>query len=306
MNKGLPLQLLLGSGLALPGCFPPPQQAYFASPVHGYSDEYHPLPRLTDTAHTAVYAQAGYFTGNANTLERDNLNAFHGSVTIAHHSGIFQAWYGGDLNLGNYNMGHWDTTRDLQFSPPQSSVPFNAEILNSYSGSHFFGAAGFHGGANFVLPTGSGEWRIIGMEGSFNHEFGKYLDIRQQLPDTVASIIARGANYGTLGIYTELVGSSKNGEFGFRMGLGRALGQPYWNPNVYDYKSAHYITYRYFNMGAHYTHGIYTFYGQLNFATKTDGASLGIAFRLNKPRIAPARTSHKREVPYKNEVRPNK
>jgi hypothetical protein len=178
-------------------------------------------------------------------------------------------------------------------------VPFNADILNSYSGSHFFGAAGFHGGANIVLPMASGEWRVIGLEGSFNHEFGKYLDIRQQLPDTVASIIAHGANYGTLGIYTELTGNTKNGEFGFRMGLGRALGQPYWNPNVFDYKSAHYIKYGYFTMTAHYTYYRYTLFGQLNFATKSDGASIGVAFRLNRPRTAPSRTSQKQEALYK-------
>jgi len=301
MNTKLPLLLLIASSLSLPGCIHPPQQAFYTSPVHGYSNEYHPLPQVTDSVHTAFYAQTGFFSGDANTLGRDNVNAFHGSFTIAHHTGMLQAWYGGDLSLGSYHMGRWDATPDIPYYPfpAPPSVPFNADVLNSYSGNHFFGTAGFHGGANIVVPVAGGEWRIIGLEGSFNHEFGQYLSIRRKLPDTAASIIARNASYGTLGIYSELIGSTKNGEFGFRLGLGRALGRPYWNPDVYDYRAGHYISYRYFTMGAHYTYDRYTFFGQFNFATRTDGASIGIAYRLNRPRTAPARSSHRREVLYK-------
>jgi len=299
MNRSLPLLLLILSLFALPGCYPPPQQAYYASPVNGYATQYHPLPQITDSTHTAFYAEAGFFAGSANTHGKDYLNAFHGSFTIAHHTGRLQAWYGGDLSLGTFHMGQWDTGNIGRTYPRQQTVPFNPYVLDLYSGAHSFGSVGFHGGVGVVLPINNGEWRIFGLEGSVNHEFGQYLAIRQKLPDTAASIIARGAAYGTFGINSEMVGSTKNGEFGFRMALGTVLGKPYANPQVYDYRSEHYVSYGYLCLSTHYTYQKYTFYGQLNFATKADGISIGLAYRLNKPRVGPGRTSHRREVLYK-------
>ncbi|HVV03678.1 MAG TPA: hypothetical protein VHC96_05610 [Puia sp.] len=298
MNTKLPLLLLIVSSLALPGCYPPPQQAYYVSPVNGYATQYHPLPQVTDSTHTAFYAEAGFFSGSANTHGKDYLNAFHGSFTIAHHTGNLQAWYGGDLSLGTYHMGYWDTSVGSRTYPIQSTVPFQPDVLDNWSGAHSFGAVGFHGGANVVVPMNGGEWRVIGVEGSVNHEFGQYLAIRQKIPDSAASIIARGAAYGTFGINSEIVGSTKNGEFGFRMAVGTVIGNPYTNPHVYDYSNGHSISYGYLCLSTHYTYQKYTFYGQLNFATKADGISFGLAYRLNKPRVGPAKTSHRREVLY--------
>jgi len=297
MNTSLPLLLPIICLFALP-CCRPPQQAYYASPVHGYANEYHPLPQVTDSAHTGYYAEAGFFTGNVNTNWHDNVKALHSSFTIAHHTGMLQVWGGGDLSLGSYHMGQWDTS-DVRTYPVQTTVLFNPQLLNSYTGNHFFGALGLHGGANIVVPMNSGEWRVFGLEGSVNHYFGQYRTIRQKLPDTAASIIARGSMYGTLGFSSELIGSTKLGEFGFRGSLGWVLGDPYANTNVYDYKSGHYMSYSYVCLTTHYTREQYTLYGQLNFATKTAGISFGLAYRLNKPRNAPAQTSHRREALYK-------
>ena len=298
MNRSLPLLLPIICLFVLPGCYPPPQQAYYASPVNGYAAQYHPLPQITDSAHTAFYAGAGFFSGSANTHGKDYLNAFHGSFTVAHHTGMLQIWGGPDLTLGTFHMGQWGVDSLVRTYPRQSTVPFDPEVLNTYTGAHSFGSVGFHGGANLVIPINSGEWRVIGVEGSVNHEFGQYLAVRRKIPDTAASIIARGAAYGTFGVSSEIVGYTKNGEFGFRMGLGIVPGKPYTHPDVYDYSSGHYVSYSYLCLSTHYTYQQYTFYGQLNFATKADGISLGLTYRLNKPRVGPGKTSHRREVLY--------
>lgn len=299
MTTRLPLLLLGMAAFALPACVPPPQQAFYTSPVNGYANQYHPLPQIIDSAHTAFYAEAGFYSGGVNTNGRDYQNTFHGSFTIAHHTDRIQAWYGGDLFLGSYHMGQWDTTGYHTY-PAQSEVPFRPDVLNSYSGAHSFGSMGFHGGANFVIPMTKGEWRVLGVEGSVNHDFGQYYHIRKKLPDSAASIIARGPNYGTLGISSELIGSTSNGEFGFRMATGWALGKPYNRTNVYDYKREKYVSYGYFSMTTHFTHDRFTLYGQLNFATKADGVSFGLAYRLNKPRTAAPSLPHRRKVLLKN------
>ncbi|HVU53468.1 MAG TPA: hypothetical protein VHD83_00360 [Puia sp.] len=295
MTKRLPLLLLGGIACwALSSC-KTPQQAFYASPVNGYSNQYNPLPQLIDSSHTAFYAGATFYSGSANSGGKDYQNTFIGSFTVAHHTDKFQAWYGGDLFLGSYHMGRWDTSK-YNTTPSQSTVAFDQDILNSYSSAHSFGSVGFHGGADYVMPITKGEWRVIGIEGSLNHDFGSYYNIRKNLPDSAASIIARGPNYGTLGISSELIGSTAHGEFGFRMATGWALGAPYRNSGVYDYKREKYVAYGYFSMTTHFTHDRFTLFGQLQFATKADGISFGMAYRLNKPRTAPPSLPHRRKA----------
>lgn len=288
------LTFLAATSLLLSGCLRPPEQAYFTSPFNGYSNDYHPLPEVRDSAHTAVYTQASILTGDANVRSRDAVTAFRGSFTVAHHGKWLQAYYGGSLTLGGYHMGKWDTGYSnspyWQGPPPQYSVG----ILNSYTGSHFFGGAGFHGGANLVIPFRDGEWRVFGVETSLYHEFGNYLSIRRKLPDTAATLIIRDPFYGTVGFSSELIGSVLHGEFGFRMSGGVVLGSLYKNPNIYDYASGNYLTYGYLSLTSHLTYGRYTGYGQLNFATKAFSLSLGMIYRLTRPRNTPPIPPHRR------------
>jgi len=286
----------------MPGCLSYRQQAYFTSPLNGYANNYHPLPQVRDSAHTAVYAHAGFLTGTANVRHRDDVNAFRGSFTVAHHGKWWQAYYGGDLTLGSYNMGKWDSGGYTGSTPyPQAPPPvYSVGILNSHAGSHSFGGAGFHGGVNMVIPFRDGEWRILGLETSLYREFGDYLSIRKQLPDTAATLIARNPFYGTLGLGSELVGSTMHGEFGFRISLGRVLGYPYWNPDIYDNDSHSYLHYWYLTLSSHYTHERYTGYAQLNFAAKAFSLGFGLHYRLTRPRNVLPGPSHRRQYLYQH------
>ncbi len=289
MTKRSILILLLASIILLPGCFSVPiQHAYFPSPLNGIANDYHPIPLVRDSAHTAVYAQGAFLAGTANSKNRDDISAFRTSLTVAHHSKHFQAYYGGNLTLGNYHMGLWDS------GYAGSSTPkYNADILNSHSGPHFFGGAGFHGGANFVIAGRDAEWRVLGIETSLNHEFGDYLSLRRQLPDSAATLLVRKSFFGTLGLSSELVGVTANGEFGFRLSVGRVLGNPYWNPHIFDFESLTPLRYWYSTFSFHYTQGRYTGFGQLNSGSKAFAFSLGLAYRLSRPRNAPLKPLHR-------------
>ena len=278
------LPFFLFAGCLLPGCFHPlPQQAYLTSPLNGFTNDYHPLPLLKDSAHTALYVQGAFLVGGAGIKLKDQVTAFRGSFTAAHHGRFWQACYGADLTLGNYVINKWDTGTTVNYLHP--APLYNATILNSQAGGKFFGGAGFHGGANFAIPLGALEWRILGIETSLYREFGNYLAVRRKLPDTAASLIVRNPFYGTLGLNSGFVIRTLNGEFGFGMSAGQVLGYPYSDPKIYDNASDSYLHYWYFSLSTHVTYKRYTVYLQDNFAAKAFSLGIGLHYRLGQPRL---------------------
>ena len=277
---------LLILGLS-PGCLPPiPQHAYYVSPLNGNNEAYHPLPLLQDSAHTAYYTNATFFSGSANEQGTDYFNGGRLSLSAAHHYGMLQFYYGLEGTLGSYHRGKWYDGYTNTIFPYPTSAPLHANILNSYSGPRTFGSAGFHGGINGVIPVRQGEWRFLGLETSLNREFGDYLSFRKNLADSLASLNIRSPFFGTLGLTTELVGRTRHGEFGFRIATGWVLGTAYQHPNVYDDISARYLRYNYTTGSFHYTYGQYTGYIQVDGATKGSSIQVGLQFRLNKPRLS--------------------
>gem|GEM_PF-345860 len=280
----------LAAGCLLPGCYHPlPQQAYLTSPFNGYTNDYHPVPLVKDSAPTAFYAQGAFLAGGAGIKLKDQVTAFRGSFTVAHHGSFWQAYYGADLTLGSYRINKWDTSTTVNYLHP--APLYNAAILNSQAGGKFFGGAGFHAGANFAIPLGPLEWRILGVEMSLYREFGNYLGARRKLPDTAATLIVRNPFYGTLGISSVFVITTLNGEFGFGWSGGQVLGYPYADPEIYDNASHSYLHYWYFSLSTHVTYRRYTAYFQDNFAAKAFSFGMGLHYRLNEPRVARRRHS---------------
>jgi hypothetical protein len=249
----------------LPGC---KNQAYFfVSPFNGNNLEYHPIPKVGDSIHTALYSSLTYSNGSANYSGNDYLWSLHSSVHAAHQYDNVQFHYGLGLTLGTYVMGRWqvDTAPAVQ--------------LNTYSGPHFFGGVGFQGGINGVMPFDRGEWRYLGVETSVTQEFGNYLAVRKQLPDSIVTLLDRSPLFATAGINTELVGHTRQGEFGFKWAFGFALGHSYSNPGVGD-GNGNPLRYKYFNFTFHYTYRRFTSYLQVNDATYANLVFLGIDYRL--------------------------
>jgi hypothetical protein len=265
----------------LPGC---KNQAYFfVSPFNGNNLEYQPIPKLGDSIHTAIYSSLTYSSGSANYTGNDDLWSLHSSIHAAHQYDNVQFHYGLGLTLGSYTMGRWevDTT---PYPPTYSGPPYNNAMapaiqLNAYSGPHFFGGVTFQGGINGVMPIEHGEWRYLGIETSVTQEFGNYLAVRKQLPDSIVTLLNRSPLFATVGINTELVGHTRQGEFGFKWALGYALGHLYSNPGVDD-GNGNPLRYKYFNFTFHYTYRRFTSYVQINSATYANTVFLGLDYRL--------------------------
>ncbi|HET6255920.1 MAG TPA: hypothetical protein VFE32_17720 [Puia sp.] len=263
----------------LPGCVV--RQALFVSPFNGNNLEYHPIPRVNDSVHMALYSSLTYSNGSANDFGTDYLWSFHSSVFAAHQYDNFQFHYGVGLTLGKYMMGTWrvDTGYRGYTLSPNTALPTAVQV-NTYSGPHSFGGVGFQGGINGVMPVWEGEWRYLGLETSVTQEFGNYLAVRKRMPDSIATLINKSPLFATLGITTELITHVHHGDVGFKWTFGWALGHAYSNPGLINNTNGDRLSYTYFNFTFHYTYRQFTGYLQYDNATKARLILLGVDYRL--------------------------
>ena len=292
MPKPTALLLVFCALISLAGCVTSPhQQAFYVSPFNGNSQGYHALPLHTDTTRTAVYARGSGFGGKANDLHTDHFGGGNASIYVARHGSWWQSYYGLDGTLGSYNLGTWRTRDPSSFNfvlydGPPAPPPLTARQLNTYTGGYTFGGLGVSGGFNGVIPMGQGEWRVLGIETAVHREFGDYLRLRRNLPDSVASYIVRNAYFGTVGLTSEWVFRTRTGDFGFRLADGWTLGNNYQHPGVYDSVARTQLRYGgYFSFIAHYTLGRFTLYFQTESAEKAFSTQAGLIFRFDRPRL---------------------
>jgi hypothetical protein len=286
----------LVAALLLSGCITARhQQAFYVSPFNGNSGDYHSLPLRTDTARTAFYARVAGFGGWANDLQTDQFSGGDISLYAAQHQGMWQWYYGLDATFGSYVLGNWHARYAPNILPVNYDIPFpppaTAKELNALSGPRSFGGAGFSGGFNGVIRMGQGEWRFLGVETALHQEFGDYLHFRRQLPDSLATYIVRGSFLATVGLTTEWIFRTRQGDLGLRLAGGGYLGSAYHPAGVYDSVSQQYLHYGYLNFAFHYTFGQYTGYAMGETGTKSGSLRLGLIYRLNRPRLPPKQPS---------------
>jgi hypothetical protein len=87
-----------------------------------------------------MYVQGAYLGGRANQGSTDRVTAYRSSFTVAHHGKFLQAYYGGDLALGNYRMGKWNSGYRGFIFGRRTSPPVNSDILNRYTGGKWSSA----------------------------------------------------------------------------------------------------------------------------------------------------------------------
>jgi hypothetical protein len=280
--------LLLIIGVVFTGCVAIRKQAYYVSPLNGNAEDYHTLPLVKDSAHTAFYARTAFYWGGANDRHNDHLDGWSFSGYRAHHFGLFQCFYGLDLSLGTYNVGKWDTTYSLlslltytYWTPPGTSAK-----LAPFAGDKFYGSTSFSGGINAVLPFDrGGEWRFLGVETSLHREFGEYLAFREQLPDSLVTQVVKNRFFGTLGITSEIIRQTGYGEWGFRAAGGWVLGSSYNHLKIFDNVSQRSLAYSYFDLSFHMTFGRFTSYFQMDAGTHATTGRMGVVFRITRPRL---------------------
>lgn len=186
---------------------------YYLSPFHANDHSYKAIPMVSDSTPSAFFAGGSLTLGGANQNLRDGLVNFQGSIHRAHSLQRFQFLYGASLSAGAYNVSGGNNNFGNSGNLPISS---------GVTGGRFFGGAGAFAAADLVIPfrTGS-EWRVIGVETSFKHEFGDYVDRRLKIPDSAADLVWRKNYFHTVGITTNVIKKfRKSGNsFGYKMGI---------------------------------------------------------------------------------------
>jgi hypothetical protein len=245
---------------------------YYVSPYNGTDAPYHAIPLSADSVKSSTSAGGDVYIGSANEDGTDNVFLFSGNINRTAQWNHFQAYYGLDLSLGNYGVAKVDSF--------YNSPSVNFATINSMDGNKFFEGLGASGGINFVLPFNSGEWRVLGLELSSHREFGDYLNFRDKLPGTAATLIVKNDYFTTWGFYSEILSKTSYGNWGFRFSSGRIIEPDYNNLGIYDARTNRLLVYGYINFATHFTWDKWTTYMQLNFATKATGVKFGAVYQL--------------------------
>ena len=229
----------------------------------------------SDSVKSATYINAVFGTGGANEGLTDTKFLLNTNISRSHNFGIFQAYYGGGLTAGSYKLKPYDSIGN--------NHTVNYKIINQNTGTYFFGGGGFDGGINIVLAGRKSEWRMFGVETSLRQEFGKYGKVRDDIPDSAATVVVRNRFFGTAGIFTDVVAQTNNGSFGFKLGFGTVLGNDYRHFNFRDsYFASNPPSFGYFIFTVHMTSNKWTAYMQSNLAKKAATLMLGANYRLGK------------------------
>lgn len=243
------------------------RKAYYVSAINGLNNAYTPIPLQSDSLKAAYYVSSLVSTGSANDWGHDNSFSFQANLSGSHNFKHLQAYYGTGFLLGDYEFN--------RYGPGRDDPTIKSDILNQYAGKKFFGGIGIYGGINAVASFVMGGEVRLGAETSLYKEFGDYLTVRRNLPDSAATFINRNSFYGTLGGHIEAVDKTRYGSFALKFSAGTVIGKSYHHARGLG-------DYVYFNMSLSPTFGKWTPYFQANFATVAADALFGVNYRLGK------------------------
>lgn len=285
MRKIIPFTILI---TVLTGCR---QYAFYQSPLHANTNSYKAIPLQKENIPVANYASLNFMAGGVNDTWHDDTYSFTGAFHRSHNFSILQAYYGGNIVLGNYRVRSYDPVDPLS---NYNSRAFNDSAINTYAGNKFFGAWGVAGGINAVVPLGrrGGEWRVLGTELSFNSEFGEYLHFRRKLPAGAANIVDRKSAYCTVGFFTELIARFRDGNsLGYKWALVTSTRK--LRDDQYAVYYDPYLGFLpiYFSQTYHLTLRNTTLYVQWNMGSYAANLQTGFNIRLRKTKQAGKTTS---------------
>jgi hypothetical protein len=236
---------------------------YFLSPLNSTSQTYHTIPLRSDSIRSSTYINGIVTLGAANQSGRDNVYSFNGNISRSHNLGLFQAYYGIGIIAGDYVV--------QKFSYTNITIP---------PVDNFFGAVGFNGGIDLVVPFGNrgSEWRILGIETSLQNEFGNYLQFRKSAIDSGYNLVETNNWTTTVGGYSEIIWKLRNNDqVGYKISCGSSLE----NNNTY-YGNAPHLLPVYCSNTFHVTRKNVTGFAQINIGTYAASVQLGINYKLGK------------------------
>jgi len=269
----LPLLIFLG------GCIEP-RHEYLLSPNNASTIPYQPIPMVSDSLPAGHYLNFWLGTGSANDQGVDNVSAFSLSYHRSHNLSSFQAFYGGGIRIGSYNMADYLKTKYNDSYGYPFTMPMYDTVVHIPPANDFYGEFDIHGGINVVLPFDKGEWRPIGIEMAAEKEFGQYYQFRKNLPDTMADIIFKNNLTATLGIYTDIMGKTSRGiEFGYKVGYGIQLNS---TGDFTKVQQSGFFPLTYLSQTFHLTDHRLTWFIQLNIGIYASSLQTGFSYRIGK------------------------
>jgi hypothetical protein len=167
---------------------------------------YMPRPIATDTAKAANYISGGVGV-NEGTHYNDLITSGQVNFSRGHTYKHFNMAYGAFGAAGNYHNYELDQTDPHYFN------------------NKFWGAAGGRFGTNFYFHRGRFDFRLIGFEAAYSHEFGDYATFRKQIGDVGYYHADTRTDVFSMGATSEIIfRGSRNYLFGFRGFAGGTFG----------------------------------------------------------------------------------
>jgi hypothetical protein len=258
------------------------RQGMYLSPLDSQSIPYHTIPFKSDSLKSAIYGSILYSTGTANDKGKDWVHAGQGSIYRSQNLGNIQAYYGGNITVGNYGVSDFYNSH---YTPGEPGLLGGGDKpIDSFyhipANKYFFGSYGLSAGINGIKTLRGMEWRFLGFEVVVQKEFGNYYRFRENLPDTAANIIFKNNFTGTIGFYTESLWHNRfNTQYGLKFSLNMLL-----NPQSDYTKEDTYSIFpiSYFSTTFHITAKRLTGFMQFNFGTKASSFQIGTSFMMFK------------------------
>jgi hypothetical protein len=188
-------------------------RAFYQSPMHGNVNGYTPMPLHQDSSKSAFYGDLAVFMGWTNDEWHDFVIGASAGVHRAHNLGPVAVFYGANVSGGSYTVNPYESDAGNE----------NLDIaqINGMSGQKSFGSWGLNGGISLVKPFANkgGEWRPLGIEYSWQKEWGDYYEFRNKLTPDAANLIAYSRYFSTISITTDIIGAWDNNTMGYKVAV---------------------------------------------------------------------------------------
>jgi len=169
---------------------------------------YQPKPASFDSIKSRNYA-SGFINMYTTSNLSDLLISGQANISRGHAFNNFNLAYGAFGVFGDYENGI------IQKGQP------------NYFSDKFFGAVGGRASANFFVNSGRTDFRFIGVEMAYSHEFGDYANFRQLVQSQQGYYVDPRTDLFSIGLTSEILFHNVNNpgfQHGIRVFLGTTVG----------------------------------------------------------------------------------
>src|ERR1700744_371756 len=197
----------------------------FASCSHVYNPAlfhqdiaYQPKPTSFDTVKSLTYVSAG-LGGNTNTNASDLLISGQLNVSRGHAFKNANLAYGAFAVFGDYENGSTNKNEPNYFS------------------DKYFGAVGARVSANAFTTIGRTDFRFIGFEAAYSHEYGSYANFRKAINGQSGFYVDPRTDLFSIGLTSEVIFHNQGDntfQHGIRGFLGTTVGHNELDDTYYE------------------------------------------------------------------------